>query len=151
MKTKLLKIAMSLLLTLSVSAHEGHSHDAPTILQPLQGGTIKVFEATNSDGSTKYNCYSEVTKSKNEFKIYFFNAEKKNVPTSDFKLVASAISYSRGKASKPEILALEVVNSKKKFFKTSFDKKNANRFDLKLEFTGPAYCKTDEILTFSFE
>lgn len=146
---KFLSLCLLTVLTFTqILAHEGHNHDAPKGLSPLKGGTIKPFLIEAKDGKKDQNCFVEVVKSKNDLKIYFFDSMQKNVDAKDFKVDASALVFSRGaKHSKDNGIAL-VLEDKKKFYLTSFDKKNAHKFDLILKFEGPGYCKASENISF---
>jgi len=142
---------LSLFVTFSFSlifAHEGHNHDAPKTLLPLKGGIIKTFSTEGKDGKKDQNCFVEVVKSKNDLKIYFFDANQKNVNAKDFELNVTAQAFSRNTSKNNDNGTALTLSDKKNFYLTSFDKKNAHKFDLVLKFTGPEYCKTNEEVTF---
>jgi len=131
-----------------VIAHEGHNHDAPKTLLPLKGGTIKPFPIEAKDGKKDQNCFVEVVKSKKELKIYFFDSTQKNVSAKDFNLNASALVFTRGAKNDKDSGTALTLEDKKSFYLTSFDKKNAHKYDLILKFEGPDYCKASESISF---
>ncbi len=143
-----LSAVASILASLTVAAHEGHNHDAPQMLMPLKGGIIKTFNITPAAGSKDANCFVEVVKSKSDLKIFFFNAAQKSVDAKDFQLTASALPFSSDKSKQTATdLALTIDEKTKQFFKTSYDKKTAHKYDLTLKFKNEATCKCNEEIT----
>lgn len=140
----------SLILSVSISrAHEGHNHDAPKGLQPIKGGEIKQYNADVNGGTDKkQSCFVEVVKSKTSLKIFFFDSEKKNVLAKDFELSAFAKPFSPKLGEKKAAEIPLAIEDKKNYYSTSYEKKNAHKFDLILKFKGPNYCKTDEEISF---
>lgn len=145
-------IFLTMIFYVRVIGHEGHNHDAPKTLLPLKGGTIKQFsiesENENKAIDKNFNCYVEVVKSKKELKIYFFNSAQKNVDAKDFELKALAVPFSKTTKNNQDNSNTLVLEDKKSYYATSFDKKNAHKFDLVLKFKGPTYCKTNEEIIF---
>ncbi len=144
-------LSLSLLVVLNcaqILAHEGHNHDAPKTLSPLKGGTIKQFPIEAKDGKKEQHCFVEVVKSGKNLKIYFFDSAQKNVDAKDFELTAGALPFSRNMKNADTKSILLTLEDKKTFYLTSFDKKNAHKFDLILKFNGPEYCKTSEEIPF---
>ncbi len=142
---------LCLLAALSINhvvAHEGHNHDAPKTLLPLKGGVIKQFAIETKDGKKDQACFVEVVKSKKDLKIYFFDSMQKNMNAKDFSLEASALAFTRGEKKVNDSGVALILEDKKSYYHTSFDKKNAHKFDLVLKFSGPDYCKTNEEVSF---
>lgn len=143
-------VLLALIPFLLLIAHEGHNHDAPKMLLPLRGGTIMKYDAKDAQGNS-IECFVEVSKSKNELKIYFMNAAKEIVSPKDFQVTIKAFAYLNGQKQKEVDLEGSAIEegSKKKFIKTNFDKGKAQRYELQVSLKGPAYCNANENITFN--
>ncbi|MBC7456859.1 MAG: hypothetical protein H7235_01175 [Bdellovibrionaceae bacterium] len=113
-------IVLSLAVSLSVSAHEGHDN-APGVLKANHGGVVKAGKEINL----------EYIVSGNEVKLFPISHEGKDLADNDVKLVVSA-KQPKGKA---EVVKLETKNG---VIITKVDFKNAYRVEMKVdaEFNG---------------
>lgn len=126
---KLVTLALSLLIGLNVSAHEGHNHDAPTTIRAPKGGQIKALDESRVE---------VVAKGKN-IKIFFYDKDLKSLPTSDFEVKASVRLPKKKTAETLELMTAE--NN----LEADYDSKGSHRYTLKLEVTHLKTKMTDSL------
>lgn len=115
-------------------AHEGHDHDAPSMVQAPRGGMIKSVE----------DAHLEVILKKNDLKIYIYD---KDLKVKDPKTVDLKAQTKLPRAKSAEALAL---TAQEDHFAASFDAKGAHRYSLVLTYKHPGDAHADK-LTFNLE
>ncbi len=124
-----LVFGVSLLMSHAASAHEGHNHDAPTMIKAPKGGVIKALDESRV----------EVVPKGKEVKIYLYDKEMKPRDASGFKITAKA-ELPRSK----KIQAVEFM-AKGNILEGSFDAQGSHRYTLRLSVTDSKTNRTDEI------
>lgn len=115
-------------------AHEGHDHDAPTVIEAPKGGVVKSLEKS----------HVEVVGRGKNVAIYLYDGEMKPVDPSGFKVVAKA-ELPRKKGADNVALS-----QKGNALEGTFDAKGAHRYTLKLTITDPKVGHEDK-LNFTIE
>lgn len=122
------------LVSSSAFAHEGHNHDAPTLIQAPKGGIIKALDESRV----------EVVSKGKGIKIYVYDKNLKPMDVAGFQILASA---ELPRVKKTEEVKLEAKGT---YLEGEFDAKNAHRYTLKLSATDPQTKRTEK-LTFTIE
>jgi hypothetical protein len=112
-------LAISLLVSTPILAHEGHDHDGPSSFQPKNGGVVKSTEEVNVE---------VVTKDQN-LEIYFYDNAGNPFDLTKLQFKAEA---QLPKSKKKTAIALE---QKATFQEAKFDAKGAHRYTLILHLT----------------
>ncbi|MGE0763699.1 MAG: hypothetical protein AB7N80_10515 [Bdellovibrionales bacterium] len=127
-------LALVLIKAVAAAAHEGHDHDAPTLLKAPKGGVIKSLEKTNVE---------VVSRGKN-LKIYLYDKEKRQQKTSRYNV--------RAQAQLPRTEKLEEIplSTTDEHFEATFDAKGMHRYTLILT-VKDGQTGHDDRLTFTIE
>jgi hypothetical protein len=127
-------IILSMLVSVSSFAHDGHDHDAPTALKAPKGGVIKALDEARVE---------VVYKGKN-IKVHVYDKEGKPANADRFKIESTTLLP---RAKKEEALTLRPKDT---FFEAEYDAKGKHRYTLKLKVTDSKTGRTDP-LTYTIE
>lgn len=131
---KTLILTLVLFTSLSLNAHKGHNHDAPTTLRAPKGGQLKALDESRV----------EVLAKGENLKIYFYDLNMKELAPTDFDIKAKV---TLPKSKKSEDLQFK---GEENFLEAFYDGKGTHRYTLKIDVTHFKTKMTDT-LTFQIE
>ncbi|WP_374029099.1 hypothetical protein [Bdellovibrio bacteriovorus] len=134
MKQIFLSLIAASFFALPVSAHEGHDHDGPAMVQAPKGGVIKSLEEV----------HVEVVSKGKDIKVYLYNKDLKPADASQFKIKLKA-ELPRSKKTEELTYKTEAHH-----LEASFDAKGAHRYNLIVLITDAKQGHEDK-LTFTVE